>query len=344
MKKIRLLLLAISSFAFGDAQQEQTQYPSDKLCHGFSHLYVTGDFIYWKARQEELNSIATFSIELGTERVVDLKVHDIDFRYCPGFKLGLGGNLPFDGWDLYVNWTHLHNHTQSTRTSPNHDLVNVESLGQQEASFAANHARVSYDLMFNSIDFEWGRRYFVSDTWSIRPAFGGKTFWIHQTFRYNFENVQTIPLPNLGVLPGFPEVFKAKNDFWGIGPYFSFEGKWVFGWGIGLLGKISGAVVWGSFDQTSNSVENELDTGGGGPPSVTRSRVTQTASTHRIRPTAQMFIGVDWERCFIPNRLGMQLTAGYEVQYFWGQIYNVRDLEETDLSLEGLTMRARLDF
>ena len=197
--------------------------------------------------------------------------------------------------------------------------------------------------MFNSIDFEWGRRYFIGKSWSIRPAFGGKTFWVYQTFRYNFENMQTISIPNIGTIPGVPEVFKARNNYWGIGPYFGFEGKWTFGWGIGLLGKVSGAIVWGSFDQVAKGVENELDTGGG-PPTLIPSYGTQKASTHRVRPAAQVFVGLDWERCFIPNRLGGQLMVGYEAQYFWGQLYNTRELEESDLYLSGLTMRARLDF
>ncbi|MCB1109662.1 MAG: hypothetical protein KDK64_01665 [Chlamydiia bacterium] len=115
------------------------------------------------------------------------------------------------------------------------------------------------------MDFDWGRRYFISDSWSIRPSFGGKTFWIHQKIRYDFENTQTLPIPNLGPIAGFNEFTHAKNDYWGIGPYFAFEGKWSFGWGVGLLGKLSGAIVWGNFEQSTSSEENELSFDGGGP-------------------------------------------------------------------------------
>ena len=72
--------------------------------------------------------------------------------------------------------------------------------------------------------------------------------------------------------------------------------------------------------------------------------MSQNTETHRVRPTAQMFVGLDWEWCFIPNRLGAQIRAGYETQFFWGQILNVRSVEESAFSLEGLTIMGRLDF
>jgi hypothetical protein len=346
MKKVFFLLfLAVCGNIYGDTTQPSLSNRTARTCDGYAGVFLTGEFIYWKARQEELNTIGTFSLEQnGVDRFVDIKVKEIDFKYSPGFKLGLGGNLPFDGWDLYVNWTHLHNNPVTTYRSSTHNLINTERLEGGGAPFVTNHAKVSYDLMLNIIDFDWGRRYFVSDTWSVRPSFGGKTFWIHQKIRYDYENVQTIPFPNIGVITGFPEFLNATNDYWGIGPYFAFEGKWNFGWGIGLLGKVSGALVWGKFEQKARSDQNDLEGGDGGPPTVTISHVLQEGNAHRVRPAAQMFVGLDWEWCFIPNRLSTQFRIGYETQFYWGQLLNLRGLEESDLSIEGLTVVGRIDF
>lgn len=340
MKKAFFLLcffLCNSIFAEGEPR------PPTSRCNGYTRLFLTGDFIYWKARQEELNSIANFSfVQEGVERDIRVKAKDIDFKFSPGFKLGLGGSLPYDGWDLYLNWTHLHNNPVTTYKSASHDLVNIERL-QGGAPFVTNDATVRFNLMLNVLDFDWGRRWSLSDAWSIRPSFGAKALWIHQKIGYKFENVQTIPIPNLGPIPGFPEFIDATNNYWGIGPYFAFEGKWSFGWGIGILGKISGSIVWGEFKQKGRSDESELEFSGGNP-TVSLTHVHQEADAYRVRPTAQMFIGIDWERCLIPDRFSLQLRVGYETQYYWGQLLNVRDIEESDLSLEGLTAMARIDF
>jgi len=207
-----LLFLAICGNIYGDTAAAPPNR-SARTCDGYAGIFLTGEFIYWKARQEELNTIGTFAFEQnGVERFVDVKSKEIDFKYSPGFKLGLGGNLPFDGWDLYVNWTHLRNNPVTTFRSSTHNLIDIERLGDGGAPFVTNHAKVSYDLILNIIDFDWGRRCFVSDTWSVRPSFGGKTFWIHQQIRYSYENVQTIPLPNIGAITGFPEFLNAINN------------------------------------------------------------------------------------------------------------------------------------
>ena len=338
MKKWLALLVICSSIFANDVPPPPN--PPAPTCMGVTGLYVTGDFIYWKARQDEMINVAELDIsQVNADRFLNIKVIDLKYSFDPGFKLGLGWKLPYDGWDLFVKWTHLHNQSKHTFTSAAHNLINVERLGEQNPPFVSNRARLEYDLMFNSIDFDWGRRFAVSDTWVIRPSFGMKTVWLYQDLKFRFENPQTIPLPTLGSVPGPTQFNSARNDYWGIGPYAAFEGKWTFGWGIGLFGQVSGAILWGSFDQASHSTENELDAG-----DVIVSTVDQKGKAHRVRPTLQMMIGLDWERCLIPNRLSGQIRIGYETQYYFSQLLTIRDVEECNVSLEGLTLSARLDF
>lgn len=342
-KALLLLILTTCGMIYGEPPPPPLSNQPARTCKMDWGFFVTGDFIYWKARQEELNGIATlFFDQSGNDRFVGVKVKEINFKYSPGFKLGAGSNLPFDGWDIYVNWTHFHNNPVTTFTSSAHDLIDTEKL-EGGIPFVSNRATINYDLMLNILDLDWGRRYCVSKTWNVRPSFGGKVVWLHQDIRYNFENMQTISFPNIGVVSGSPEFLNAKNDYWGIGPYFAFEGKWTYGWGVGLLGKISGAIVWGKFEQRAKSEDNDLDFDNGVPIN-TLSHVSQEGTAHRVRPIAQMFVGLDWEWCFIPNRLSTQLQLGYETQFYWGQLLNLRSVEEGDFSLEGLTFMGRIDF
>ncbi|MCB1082318.1 MAG: hypothetical protein KDK63_04160 [Chlamydiia bacterium] len=310
-------------------------------CSKLYGFFVTGEFIYWKSRQEDLFTVTRFeNVQTATARNVVIHAKDAQFKFSPGFKVGLGGNLPFDGWNLYLNWTHFHNNPITTFRSATPQMISADRLGSGEGlPFVAGFAKVDYNLMLNVLDFTAGRRFFLSNTWIIQPSLGLKTAWIHQTFRFNYDNVQSVPVPNLGVIPGLPEHSVAKNNFWGIGPTFACEGKWVFGWGLGLLGKISGALLWGEFDQTSRSVNTEFTDGDVIP--VTSSLKNKT---HRVRPTCQMFLGLDWEWCFIPNRLSMQLRLGYETHYYPEQILSTISVEASDLTLEGLTFMGRLDF
>lgn len=92
----------------------------------------------------------------------------------------------------------------------------------------------------------------------------------------------------------------------------------------------------------SSFTENE-SSGPQGTPSRTDVRVR--FKTHRVRPTMQTFVGLDWERCIIKKWLSLNFRIGYEVQYFWSQLINaIEDVEETDLSFEGLTFTGRIDF
>ena len=349
-----LSLLSFQSLVFGESSQamphssppaampNKNVTPTARTCSELNGVYVTGEFIYWKARQEELvyGALTDFDFDLTTgDPSLVAEPQEIDFQYDPGFKLGLGGDLPFDGWDLYLNWTRFHNRISSSLTSDENNIFAFfgGSIGDLPGPpFLGRSAKGSWNLMFNSLDFDWGRRFYLSKTLSIRPSFGGKAVWIHQKFNYSVQDTEGIIVN----IPGNPETYKLKNDFWGIGPYFAFDGKWTFGWGFGLYGEISSALLWGKFEQKARIVRNLF------VPFEAIDFVRRIDfEAHRVRPTAQAFIGFDWEWCFIPKWLSLNFRIGYETQYFWSQLVNPTEgLEESDLTFEGLTFMGRIDF
>lgn len=78
-------------------------------------LFVSADFLWWKAEQENLEYVATVNLgSNGTSGVGALvnsyqgQYHAPNFKYQPGFRVGIGYNLPYDGWDLFVNWTRFY--------------------------------------------------------------------------------------------------------------------------------------------------------------------------------------------------------------------------------------------
>ena len=342
--------LLLSTGVFGESPQTMPDHcpplvldkavtPSARTCPNLNGVYLTGEFLYWKARQDELFFAAKADIvPTATGTSTTFNEIELEYKYDPGFKLGIGGNLPFDGWDLYLNWTHFHTVPTVARSSDQPNLVDNEDIRFGVVSFVGRKMKQSWNLMFNALEFDWGRRFFLSETLTVRPSFGGKTVWIRQKIREDLEEVESLDFGTLGL----DENFRASIKFWGIGPYAAFESKWIFGWGLGLFGKVSGAILWSEFEQKSFFLENNIQ---GGGPGVSQNSGFLPFKTHRIRPTAQIFIGLDWEWCFIENWLSANLRLGYESQYFWSQIMNaIEGLEESDLTFEGLTFMGRIDF
>lgn len=85
-------------------------------------LYVTGRFLYWQAREENLeiglisrNDPEGISVTADTPfttfYVNNMNVANQRFTYRPGFKIGLGANLDNDNWDAYTEYTWFHSST-----------------------------------------------------------------------------------------------------------------------------------------------------------------------------------------------------------------------------------------
>lgn len=337
-KKFIIIFSSLFLSLYGDGASDIT--PSARTCPKLYGAYVTGEFIYWKARQEEQIYVAIAEFNTSTTEISRvLKPKELDFSYDPGFKVGLGGDLPFDGWDLYLNWTHYHAFPEASVSTVDPTIIaffvrqfNVTT------NFAGTSAKTSWDLMFNSLDFDWGRRFYLSQTLTVRPSFGVKAAWINQTFRSSLKGVEFLgtntPLEN--------ESLKWINNFWGVGPYSSFEGKWTFAWGLGALGKVSGALFYGQFTQDRKYTLHLLDEQ---TLEITYLIGRTELKGHRIRPTLQMFVGLDWEWCLIKNWLSINLRAGYETQFFWSQVFNSPEASTSgDLTMDGFTFMGRLDF
>jgi len=335
------LLFSLHAFANSAAPvPNKAVTPSARTCPGLNGAYVTGEFLYWKARQEEQIYAATIDITTSaTDQIQNFKPLELDFTYDPAFKLGVGGDLPFDGWDLYLNWTHFHASPSSSTSSNRADLVSLFTrILEATTPFVGRSAKASWNLMFNSLDFDWGRRFYLSQTLTVRPSFGGKAAWINQEFRYSLQEVE---LAATGT-PISNESVKWINNFWGVGPYLAVDGKWEFIWGLGVYGEISGALFWGQFTR-DRRVDRNVQDEQTQVVSLLRNQIAFKA--HRVRPTVQAFLGLDWEWCFIENWLSVNLRIGYETQYFWAQVINSPEGSTSgDLTFEGLTFMGRIDF
>src|SRR5579872_1351867 len=78
------------------------------------NIEISADFIWWTTFIDNLPFALTNIVDGGTfvpfgTDVPRGSVAYPNFKFEPGFKVGLGGSLGHDGWDLFANYTWLRN-------------------------------------------------------------------------------------------------------------------------------------------------------------------------------------------------------------------------------------------
>lgn len=303
-----------------DALQERVGVEGDSLDFphaGFQaprgHVYLTGEWLFWKTRQE------------GMEYALSKQIH---FDYTSGFRVGLGVHLPQDGWDIYANYTQLH---PSHSDHVHHPVFPLFLYG---ASGLVNEAHGHWGIEFQSADVEIGRAFYLSRSLSFRPHIGLKGAWIDQDAHFHYRG---------GFVPNGEE-FKTemKNDFKGAGPRIGMQSNWHLGVGLSFFGDVACALVIG---QIHNHQEQEQLAG--------FEPVHLSTNSYLVSPNLQLVTGIAWDRNFYRDHCHFGISAGFEAQIYWdqnqveqfttqGQPIYVR--EKGDLAFYGLTLRARIDF
>lgn len=313
------------------ANSSQDKYreitPSARGCINRVHgPFITADFIYWEALEDQI----VYGIKQNTttsDGVTHLKqrIEQPHFRFRPGFKVGLGYNLPYDGWDLYANWTWLHAR-KTTRTGASEGILNP--FDDAASADTATVAQARFRFKYNTLDLELGRSMFLSRKLSIRPQVGLRGASIDQDVLSRYS----------GLLSDPTEVTKAKqkSDFFAIGPRFGIQTRYGSKWSV--FGAFDFALLYGKRD-ISLKAFNVTDEGDQRILSI-------NGDKHRVRPNAQLQLGFDWGTCFCQNRY-INIGASYESQYWWSQFEAPspqNPFPQGDLVLHGLTVHARFDY
>jgi hypothetical protein len=292
-------------------------------------LCLTGDYIYWTAREEGLD-FAISGVDPSGAAVAG-KGHRIDprFRFKSGFKAGLGFAFGHDKWDLLLGYTWLnsldnHKAVYSTNSYPLSNLIPVSQSGGESYS-AINSGRARWHLNFNTLDISLGRNLYLSKFLSVRPFFGMKGALIKQrlSLSYDFTN-------------GLSLLSKNKNTFTGLGLFSGVNTTWHLAGTWSLYGDGALSLVWGDFmikRQDRNTVSSAIlyNTDGG---------------FHTVKPALELSFGLRKEVWIYHDRLHIAWQAGWEQQVWFSQnqfdFYTAQ--AQGDLTLQGFTTKLRFDF
>jgi hypothetical protein len=341
-------LFVLSAFAslYGDtslpsAHEETFANPSSRfqVQEGYN-IFLTADFLWWSANTDGLYYAQK---NFGSSTSANPPNGSFDFsghlarvkqEWGPGARVGLGGNMPYDEWDIYLNWTWFQaDPHSSTRQKNEGPLLVLWSQPDISGANLATRASAKWDLTLNVLDLEMGRSFWVGKHLAIRPFMGIRGAWIDQEFKIHYDYALT------------PEVkgkLKLDSDFEGVGARLGLDLRFALHKGWSLYGVAAGSLLYGDFDCDFHQKAD----------SFTIARTDD--NFHKGVSTIQMGLGVRWDTYFSKRRFHFGVSAGWEQNIWYGVTQFNHYLgslstgtlvqDDGDLTLQGGTLSARFDF
>ncbi len=337
-----LALLGVSSlFAAGEMPYPDITPQEGPIVKDWAEPFVTGEFLWWRARQEGL-AFAASGKAVG-EAVPTRAGHfeEMDFDFEPGFRVGAGVKFRYDGWDLYGNYTWLFGPQKRARihgaegtagvfskwfvfvpASPNASLMNLTK------------ASAKWQMNFSTFDAELGRNFDISHRLALRPHIGFKGAWVDQDYRVNYFSDDT----------AFPTLSHAKlkfdQDFVGFGIRAGMDSAWICSNHWSIFGDLAFTELWGEYI------------------SKRKDKVTPIGSTsdftsfhskdkfHTIKPVLELAVGLMYTHEFKNGAWRLNLLGGWEEQYWFdqNQFIDPSQSDEGALNIHGATAKIAFFF
>lgn len=332
-------------------------------CNSTNKYALILDFLWWKASvagvalgtEEQLGKLPTSSgsvkpsMNNSSNLFNESHVKRPDFKFEPGFRLALADHSICDCWDASLAWTHFHStaHAHGASNLSNNGPVTVflSYWERLPATLVPTESKSRYSLNLDLLDLEFGRKYFVSSCFLVRPFFGLRGARINQDYKVFSESLSfsnnstnraafTSTQNNFG--PNFTSVAKSRNNFLAIGPRVGLDAEVKLGCGLSIVGQAAGSMVYGRFDRhskedlniaasnTSSSsnqpafedeffeeefIEDALITSSGNTEFFYNSKPPKDCST---RAFTDFSIGLKWERCMewcnVWHPIGVEFT------------------------------------
>lgn len=304
--------------------------------------FVTGDFLYWIAKEEGLEySVSGVSTGGSTVPVAQGRTREPEFEWSPGFRLGIGYTLPKRNWDVGAYWTGYETTardkftagTPITSFNTKFPVLDIPGPAYSQLESAAVKLTVDY----NTLDLLLGREFRVNEYFSMRPSAGLRGAWIDQHYRVEYATPTIVPGDPLHRL-------KLDNDFSGLGIRAGLDAIWECHRFVSIFGKANMTLFHGWFttQQTyKNIVANNIYAN-------VRDEIQRVVSEFDAALGLRVQLGPygALKRC--------ELNAAYEYILYPKQNQMIRFLDDVergvsmrslgDLSFQGITLGASLYF
>lgn len=297
-----------------------------------ANVYITGNFLYWSVREEGLEYVLR-GVQTGTDPEVTSQdsIKSPSFRVEPGFKVGLGYQLPHDNWDLFLNYTWLKGKGVQDTTG-----TNMESLWFIPLLGDVIRAEADWHLMFNNFDFELGRTFYTSRYLVARPFAGLKGGWHDEDYKLRY-------LAELQASTEFVDRLHLDDFMWYLGLRLGCDTNWYFSKCWSLYGKSAISANWSYF--TTDRLDQQFLPA---QPNLRRTTLSSRNTRHTVIPVLELGIGIEWDTFFSDDDYHLAFALGWEEQIWWGHNYFVTEgqpqAQSGDLTMQGLNFKIRFDF
>ena len=306
-KRILLSLLIFTSQSFG------VQYKNNNI-NVFSELLI------WQVRE---GGDDNWGQQIGpVAKNQQVQLLDVPFKWNPGFRIGIGYDAKENPWNilLYYTWYKTQGTSQASTTT---DEIHSAFLG----NFYANNtdgaglsgpfyhqAGLQWDILFNTLDLEFGRNINIQQLLNIRPFLGIKAGLINQAINTSWQTPFTKDALSGAITPitTFSSATEdVTNNFKGIGPSAGLDTTWhlfeTSKHSFNLIGNASGAILWGAWTLTDVYHNN-----------TPLSSTIMNDSLSTAASMARGYLGVEWTGVFMNSDLNFRL--GYEGQVWFNQM------------------------
>ncbi len=327
------------------------------------NIFADVSFIYWYAAQDGMTLAGSADlVTVGATRselVFNLESVPLvqDFKFSPGFKIGIGTGIEESELRAEYTWYRLHStvnsdaptdHTGGGTLLPVWELDwFAQGVGAFGEFVSATHVDSSWHLGIDQLDVTGGRPYYQSKTITISPFGGLRAIWIRESLLVA-ANVPGAAISG-GAFPLLaPQPIKSHNrsNSWGLGPVFGASGHYLLGSGFRLEGDGGFSIL---FTQYTKLLHSEDAAVLGTVPTVFKARET---NYNTVRPMANLDLGVGWGKYLCNASYHIDFSADYSFSGLWDQNMIRTFFEEfvtgrqifNDLFLQGLTITGRFDF
>ncbi len=347
-------------------------------------LYITLDFLWWISNEPETPfafvSTNTASFASSNNLAVPQQGYNanVKYKWDPGFRVGIGWDTGYDGWEVFADWLWYYSATSSSVSAnlvPGSSSNNGNSTVSQGVHYPAifwyglngsgSGQQVSYDaplasatgkyrILVNMFDFLIARSYYISCGLAMKPYIGATGGWIDRRLRTSFGDGVPNTTSVSGTVPFLlaDSTYASKANYWGVGPRAGLDGFWKLGMGFEFIGKMSTALLYGNTFNNYETITSAGITsvyGAGANNSIFN--ITNNKHNWRIVPNLQLYLGLGWGDCFSCGQYYFGINAGWEADFFWNlpNFVNPTSLLQSStaahtVDLAGLTVDVRFDF
>ncbi len=294
------------------------------FCDG--KFMVKADWLYWQTEQTNMNVVQVKDIEDNAKNV------NLDKNYENGYRVGVGYQVPSNGWEFKVVYTNVPTHATGSGNYPTDTDTVFVGLSDFYANYrhaGPGHVSSKWDGNINNIDVDVGRTLTFAECFRLHPHIGFRALWADQKYKVRLVGTNPSDYDFLAV--------NAKEKFNSYGVEAGLGASWNVGYGFSLLGHFGGSLLYTNFNLNSfYSFGEEI------PP--TTDFYHQKGKPSLGTSTLDYFLGLAYTSSFCETEL--DIYAGWEqhVLFDVNQLLLGTGNNSGDWYTQGLTLGLRAAF